>query len=375
MNIAFFAPRFHSNQVGLVNELLRQGHNVKFYVLHIGSSENYTCLSPILLPKSSIMKCYHFKDSTDSPRIFEMYIPSLRFLCAQLFANKFDAIVFRGIHKYLYFYQLLMLRFIFQFKLVTYTQGSVYVDKIDITTKIVSFIVRRVIRIGWISPVLYRNYSVNLKRKDFMFFIPFVTSFDSFRLGIPISDRNLNDYVVITSVGKFEPRKGFEELILAFKNLFIRFDNRLVLRLVGSTSFGRDQYFNNLVSFVRKLDLDHCVEFIRDVDHNSMPSILISTDIFVLNSRNESASIANVEALSFGIPVICRADNGTSYTVTEGFNGCKLSDDPRSVQDVLSFSIDRFLDGSYSKEEIFKSYSNLFSSELTVKRFIAYISK
>ena len=50
--ILFIAPRYHTNQVGIVRALLKYGHDVHFHVRTKGFTEDYSLIEPTLFPES-----------------------------------------------------------------------------------------------------------------------------------------------------------------------------------------------------------------------------------------------------------------------------------------------------------------------------------
>ena len=50
--ILFVAPRYHTNQVGIVRALMNHGHDVHFHVRTKGFTEDYSLVEPKLFPES-----------------------------------------------------------------------------------------------------------------------------------------------------------------------------------------------------------------------------------------------------------------------------------------------------------------------------------
>ncbi|MCC8146263.1 MAG: hypothetical protein LIO93_07465 [Bacteroidales bacterium] len=55
MRILFTAPRYHTNQVPIVKGLLGKGHEVRYFVVFKGASEEYTFCEPTVLKPSKGM--------------------------------------------------------------------------------------------------------------------------------------------------------------------------------------------------------------------------------------------------------------------------------------------------------------------------------
>ncbi len=69
------------------------------------------------------------------------------------------------------------------------------------------------------------------------------------------------------------------------------------------------------------LELNEIVEFTGFVERSEMPSILKKGDLFVLPSQNEGMSIALLEAMAVGLPVVVTDTGGTEELVVDRRNG------------------------------------------------------
>jgi glycosyltransferase involved in cell wall biosynthesis len=69
------------------------------------------------------------------------------------------------------------------------------------------------------------------------------------------------------------------------------------------------------------LGLDGLVTFAGAVAPKDMPVFYQRADVFVLPSQNEGMSIALLEAMACGLPVVVTDTGGTEELVREGVNG------------------------------------------------------
>lgn len=115
------------------------------------------------------------------------------------------------------------------------------------------------------------------------------------------------DAFVIGSVGRLQPFKGYDDLVRAFADLSRRVScqgTRFVLLLVGE---GPER--ERLEQLASKLNVREMVRFLgwrADVD-----VVLRAMDIFAQPSLSEGTSIALLEAMAAGIPVVATAVGGT----------------------------------------------------------------
>ena len=132
-----------------------------------------------------------------------------------------------------------------------------------------------------------------------------------------VSQRSENGYretdLIIGSVGLLRAVKDYQTLIRSMKivNTEIPYAK---LVLVGD---GPER--DDLRKLVKELSLEGCVRFLGyrdDVEH-----LLQMMDIFVLNSISEGTSIAILEAMAAGLPVVATSTGGTPDIVEDRGTG------------------------------------------------------
>jgi glycosyltransferase involved in cell wall biosynthesis len=133
---------------------------------------------------------------------------------------------------------------------------------------------------------------------------------------------------VIGSVGRLEPIKSYDVLIKAF-GLFINNveSNNAKLLIVGGGSQTMD-----LQNLVYSLGLQDKVIFAgyRSDSHSFYPLF----DCFVLSSKSEGLSIALLEALAFGLPVVSTHHGKDHDVIHEGVNGLLV--EPENINELAS---------------------------------------
>ncbi len=165
-------------------------------------------------------------------------------------------------------------------------------------------------------------------------------------------------------IGNVHRGKGQIDAIKAIKTLRDKGIDNIFLKIVGGKS---PEYYEELLDFTRKNDLENQIEFFDFVD---MPgNFFIESDIVLMCSRSEGFGRVTVEAMLCGKPVIGANAGGTSEIIENGKNG--LMYNPGDVEDladkIMFFyenrnEIDKF--GQYGKEYC----KNKFSEEKYVGR-------
>ncbi len=131
---------------------------------------------------------------------------------------------------------------------------------------------------------------------------------------------------IVLFVGSLKVVKGIEYLIEAFKIISREIPAVSVL-LVGNGSERQ-----KLEYIVKKAGLGHKVNFIGQVDNNKIPGYMAISDIFVLPSLSEGFSVALLEAMASGLPIVATKVGGIPEVVEDTVNGFLV--DPKNPEQI-----------------------------------------
>ncbi|GIL15862.1 MAG: 1,2-diacylglycerol 3-glucosyltransferase [Chloroflexota bacterium] len=135
----------------------------------------------------------------------------------------------------------------------------------------------------------------------------------------------------ILCVGRLIERKGQHHLLRAFAELRVHFP-KCCLTLIGT---GDAEV--SLKRLAEELNIIEAINFAGFLPHSQMPAIYQRADIFVLPSQSEGMSIALLEALASGLPVIVTDTGGTDELILEGINGFIVKwGDVNALKDALT---------------------------------------
>ena len=123
------------------------------------------------------------------------------------------------------------------------------------------------------------------------------------------------DEFLIGAVGNVRPPKGYQDLLRAVASLSLA-DRRWRLVIVGDTG---GEPFVRLNQLKAELGLGERVVFTGF--RTDVPDLLRSFDLFVLSSRSEGFSLATVQAMASGLPVLATRCGGPEEIVTDGIDG------------------------------------------------------
>lgn len=133
---------------------------------------------------------------------------------------------------------------------------------------------------------------------------------------------NLENKMVIVSVGRLVHRKGQDKLLEAMP-LILQSEPETVLLLVGE-----GPYKEHLKKLVRTLKIEKSVRFVGRLQYQELPRYLRLGDIFAMPSRSrffglevEGLGIVYLEASSAGLPVLVGSSGGAPDAVLPGETG------------------------------------------------------
>lgn len=149
--------------------------------------------------------------------------------------------------------------------------------------------------------------------------------------------------LTVLSIGRLTWRKGFKYLIDAMVKIVSRYPEAKLV-IVGD---GEDRCF--LERYVRKLKLERSVKSLREVGVHTLLDLYSRAMVYVQPSLYEPCSIAILEALSMGKPVVATRVGGTLEVVIDEITGLLV--EPANSQQ-LANAIIRILSDSLLRERL-----------------------
>lgn len=178
-----------------------------------------------------------------------------------------------------------------------------------------------------------------------------------FTLDQPSSSSKYGPPYKFLFIGRFEPIKQLEALVLTFDQILIRYPHSCSLTLAGDGS-----QKNALVQLVGKLGLSNSVFF--ENSRGNTFGIFQSHDYYIQFSESEGFGLSAVEAWSQGLPVISRKTGIAFEYLHDSVNGFVVEE-----RQSLFACIERCLETQ--KHEYLKMLS---ASKLTVRKIYATTS-
>lgn len=328
MTVVYVAPMFHTNQVPIVKGWLEKGHHVFFICQYKGKTENHEYCTPYIMGYSALFKLFlsiyellhksgkrlsaypeAFKDKCGFPPIFKLF----RYLKK---INP-DVVILRERSMYSIFTYLICR--MHGIDCVLYNQTPLW-DNAPPRNDLAHRIVKTLTPSVRMTPVLGDSSTGYLD--EHAVYIPFVIEPQQ----SPEQKEHFHGQRInILCVGKFENRKHHLMLLEIVRQLLP--DYPLHLTLVGevSTQYHKN-YYQRVQEYIAANHMEGFVTCHTNCSPDKMPDFYRSADLFVLPSTGEFASISQLEAMSYSLPVIVSDTNGTACYIEEGKNGYLFKD-------------------------------------------------
>lgn len=123
---------------------------------------------------------------------------------------------------------------------------------------------------------------------------------------------------VLIFVGRLEPLKGIETLLMAVADVADK--SNLKLLIVGGNP-DADPEASRLLGIARTLKIERYITFTGSVAHEKLATYYSAADVCLVPSYYESFGLVAVEAMACGTPVIASMVGGLKTTVVDGHNG------------------------------------------------------
>lgn len=172
------------------------------------------------------------------------------------------------------------------------------------------------------------------------------------------------DFVFVT-VGTLLHVKGYDILIEAFRRC--NFPKDVKLNIIGS---GKE--YNNLRRRILQAGLDGQVKLCGRMDKTQILEALNTSDAFVSSSRSENFSVAVLEALACGLPVVASICGGIRECIGEN-NGLLFEvDDIKGLADALLQMYNHHKD--YSRQAVADDCQARFSAPVIARQLTSLFS-
>ncbi len=133
----------------------------------------------------------------------------------------------------------------------------------------------------------------------------------------------MNGDKVILFVGRIEPLKGIDRLLMAMS--YLKKWPRLKLIIIGGDGSSRLE-LARLKALVQELNIESSVSFPGSVPQERLPLFYSAADACVVPSHYESFCLVILESLSCGTPVVATSVGAASSLIRQGESGYLVAD-------------------------------------------------
>lgn len=325
MKFLYVAPRYHTNQMDIMKGLTQLGHEVRFISHYAAIIEDYSCVTPIVLGYSKLyklidflyVKVIHRKDPTAIVFKIQHGFPPLGKLKKLICGFEPDLVILRERSVYsMAAYHICRKK---GYPCILYNQNPLW--SAPAKTDLAHRLVDRMTPALRMTPVMgEKKPGMTVRENDY--FVPFVVN--------PQRAPKERTYfadgrIHILCIGKYEIRKHHLELLRAAEELRDKYDMHVTL--VGeATNRFQKAYCEQVNAYVREHHMENLVTVKTNVAKRDMEKEYLAADLYVIPSTLEMASVSQLEAMSYSLPVICSDTNGTACYVEDGVSGYLFRD-------------------------------------------------
>lgn len=339
MRVLYVAPRYHTNQIPVMKGWQAGGHEVLFISQFAGTPEDYTVLKPIILGYSRIFECFMkgyacllCRGQKSLKKEFDLrtkigFPPVTK---AETYIRKFqpELVIVRERSVYNIPFWLACRKK--KIPCILYNQSPLW-DRRDRDRGLGRRLFLKLLPRVRMTPVMGQK-APGKEMTPHSVFVPFVMEP---RVAPEEKPHYTDGRIQILCVGRYEERKNLFLLLDAFGGLSKEYS--LHLTIVGEAlDESKIDYYERLRRKVSESGLDQAVTLHRNFNREQMYEEYRGADLFVLPSTRERASIAQLEAMSCSLPVICSDTNGSACYVEDGRNGRLFRDgDEKDLKNVM----------------------------------------
>lgn len=372
MKFLYVAPRYHTNQMDIMKGLVEHGHEVCFISHYAAIIEDYSYVTPIVLGYSKLYQfldhlyvhVIHRKDPEAIVFKIQHGFPPMRRLKKIICQFAPDVVILRERSVYSMAAYLICRKK--RYPCILYNQNPLWSEpeKTDFVHRLVQGMTPKL----RMTPVIgMKKPGTTVKPNDY--FVPFVIEAQR---APEEREYFVGDTVHILCIGKYEIRKHHLLLLEAVRKIAedeqnhriandilydaqssqanqraaaaenkeacaVRKKNKIHLTLIGeATNHFQKEYCEQVRRYVKEHHMEEIVTVKTNVPRSEMDAEYLAADLYVIPSTREMASVSQLEAMSYSLPVICSDTNGTACYVEDGVTGYQFKDcDQQDLRDKL----------------------------------------
>ena len=370
MRFLYIAPRYHTNQAPIMKNLIENGHEVCFLSHYQGRIEDYSAIRPVILGYSKLfslwesfyVKILHRNSSKAVDMKLKFGFPPIGKVRRKVKEFAPDIMIIR--ERSVYSIVTCLACKDLHIPSILYNQSPLW-EK-EIKNDLAHRLVRAALPKVRMTPVMGVEGHGHV-REEGAVFIPFVIEP---KLKPELKQWFQGGKIHILCIGKYERRKNIRMLLEIFEELYQQYSLTLTVAGECSSKFHKE-YKMQQEDFIEEHHLETNVRLLQNLSRNEIDGLYRQADLFVIPSTDEPASISQMEAMAFSVPVICSDTNGTACYVKDGESGYLFQDNNKEAlkETILRMVSDRermveMGSKSYKEVENNCSFSRYYDSVL-----------
>lgn len=178
----------------------------------------------------------------------------------------------------------------------------------------------------------------------------------------------LNGRFVLGSIARLTRQKNHVFMLDVLREV-LKLRKDAILLLVGSATYGSDDYLKKLIQAINDRSLQDYVKLVEE--RKDAYRIYSAMDVYLFPSRWEGLGIAAVEAQSNGLPVYASDVVPIETKITSNFHYLSLNDSPEKWAESICNSDNKRID---EREKIYKAgYNALDSATFLTNYYLSLI--
>jgi hypothetical protein len=306
--IVFFLPRLHNNIRPLINGLLTLNYQITVLASRTQGIEDHESINTIYVKHRK-----KNREMISIKKIFDFFR-----------TEKPKFLVVRNDEWDITFIIIFLMGIFFRSKIILYNQFPKFDPKL--TKKLYNYTFYRLFSFKTITPVLNKfqnspnlnyyetpaeydkrisSYLNDTMNQKYVFWLPFAS--DKW-----LKEKTLQkDRIRVLTIGKIVPRKNIEKVVKYLSNFSNTYNIRISLTIL-SEFFGQNKdYLDNLNLLISKLKSPKFeVNLKLNQNRKSVAKHFQESEIFILLSENEPASVSQVEAFDYLCKILVYYQNG-----------------------------------------------------------------
>lgn len=331
MKVLYMSHRYHTNQTTIMKGWVENGHEVRFLSQYAGKIEDYEYVQPIVVGYSFLFRIFDYlyihvikrkdpfaidmKLKLGVPPVFKLarYIKEFQPDIAIIRERSVYTIVMNAICKW------------YKIPTILYNLSPVWdkPKKMDLAHKIV-----------WKLTPKYRITPTNLVGIDYTGLVKDEYGYWApFLMEPQVAPKEKtyfkNNQINVFCIGKYQERKNLRMMIEVVEELLPKYDLHLTIAGEVSNHF-HQEYYDSVTKYVKEHGLEERVTFYVNINRKQIFDIYKESDVYVVPSTGEPASITVIEAMSCSVPAISGSDNGTASYIDFGKTGYVFEDNNKA---------------------------------------------